>query len=136
MISEHNKNRARKHMGYGAVQQSATFQLGVPAGVQTAFMIEGAWARILPSAEDEFVRILNRLDTTEEQIFEDTENLAALKIGNIELNPKEFEQLIQRYRYWQGQLANMLQVAPNPFDQRPILGMGYGGGGGMNAPVG
>jgi hypothetical protein len=39
---------------------------------------------------------------------------------------------VQRYQYWQGELANMLQVPPNPFDQRF---RGYGGGAGINISV-
>jgi hypothetical protein len=117
------------------VQQSATFQLGVPAAVETAFMVEGTWNRILPSAEGHFRQTLDKLDKLECEILESDEDLRAKKMGDIELNDKLFEQLLQRYRHWQGQLANMLQIAPNPFDQRPGLGQGYGGGGPMNVPV-
>jgi hypothetical protein len=122
-------------MGYGQVQESSTYVLGVPAGVQTAFMIENAWERILPSAEREFLRILDRLDFVEHQVEENQENLAVKKLSEIEMNDSEFEKLMQRYMYWQGKLANMLQVPPNPYDQRPILGSGYNGAGGMNVPV-
>lgn len=133
MISEVDKNRCRRHLGYGKVQQSATFQLGVPAGVQTAFMVEGTWARILPSAEKDFRETLDRLDATAAQIFDSQGDLEVSKVGNIELNDKMFERLVQRYQFWQGELANMLQIPPNPFDQRFA---GYGrGGGGINVPV-
>lgn len=118
MITEHDKVRARGHTGYGGVQQSSTFVLGVPAGVQTAFMIEGAWERLLPSMEAEFSKLLDKLDRVECQIEENMEDLAVTKIGDIEINKTEFEQLVQRYQYWQGKLCNLLQVPPNPFDQR------------------
>jgi hypothetical protein len=132
-VTERDRNRARGHMGYGGVQQSSTFVLGVPAGVQTAFMIEGAWARILPSAEGAFVELLDKLDRVEHQMEENQDDLAVKKLGNIETNLEEFEGLLKRYFYWQGKLANLLQVPPNPFDQRFA---GYsGGGGGINASV-
>lgn len=133
MISEEDKVRARGHMGYGGVQESSTFVLGVPAAVQTAFMIEGAWSRILPSHERAFSDLLDKLDEIECQVMGNTGNLATLKVGNIEMNPREFEQLLERYRYWQGKLSNMLQVPPNPFDSRPLLS--GAGGGGLNVPV-
>lgn len=135
MISEEDKVRGRHHLGYGGVQEAATFVLGVPAAVQTAFMIEGAWSRILPSTEHLFRNLLDRLDGIECQLLEDQPNLAATAVGEIKLNGKEFEMLLQQYRHWQGALANMLQVPPNPFDQRPLLGSGYGGGGSMNVPM-
>jgi hypothetical protein len=135
MISEQDKVRARHHLGYGGVQQSATFQLGVPAAMQTAFMIEGTWARILPSHEKMFVNLLDRMDAVERQIIENQGDLAVEKIGEITVNLKQFEMVLQQYKHWQGAVANMLQVPPNPFDQRPLLGQGYNGGGGMNVPV-
>jgi hypothetical protein len=131
-VTEHDRNRARKHLGYGQVQAAATFVLGVPAAVETAFMIEGAFDRILPSAESFFREVLDKLDETGRQIFESQSSIEAKKIGNIEINDKMFEQLVQRYQYWQGELANMLQVPPNPFDQRF---RGYGGGAGINISV-
>lgn len=133
-ISEHDKNRCRVHLGYGQVQQSSTFVLGVPAAVQTAFMIEGTWARILPSAEKQFISTLDRLDQIYERIFESVDNLDAKKVGNIELNDRQFQQLLERYRFFQGVVANSLQIPPNPFDQR-FSGYGDGGAGGMNIPV-
>lgn len=132
MIPEYDKVRCRGHMGYGGVQQASTFVLGIPAGVQTAFMIEGAWERILPSMEAEFCKLLDKLDRVECQIEENMEDLAVEKIGEITVNLKEFEHLMTRYRYWQGKLANLLQVPPNPFDQRFEA---WGGGGSMNVHV-
>ncbi len=136
-ISEAQKVRARHHMGYGGVTQASTFVLGVPAGVQTAFMIEGAWARILPSHESFFETILTRLDEIDQQIEDDTANVAADAIDEIKLRKDEFQQLIIRYKHWQGALANMLQVPPNPFDMRPFIGAGYGNasGPGLYIPV-
>ena len=135
MLTEQDKVRARTHMGYGGVQQAQTFIQGVPAAVQTAFMIEGALNRLLPESEPVLRNLLDRLDGIETQILEDQGDYAAVKVGSIEVNLKEFQHLIVQYQHWQGQLANLLQVPPNPFDQRPMLGPGYGGGGGMNVPV-
>jgi hypothetical protein len=134
-IAEADKVRARGHLGYGGVQQSATFLLGVPAAVQTAFMVEGTWARILPSHEARFRQLLDNMDGIEAQMLDDQGDYAAEQVGSIKVNLREFDMLIRQYRYWQGALANMLQIAPNPFDQRIGLGMGYNGGGGMNVSV-
>jgi hypothetical protein len=135
MLSEQQKVRARHHLGYGGVQQAQTFVLGVPAGVQTAFMIEGALNRLMPQSEATFEALLQRLDGIEAQVLGDQPNLAAKKVGTIEVNTDEFKQLIVQYQHHQGALSNMLQIPPNPFDQRPLLGAGYSGGGGMNVPV-
>lgn len=135
MITDDEKVRARHHLGYLNVGSASTFVLGVPAAVQTQFMIEGAFSKILPAAEARFRKTLQFLDDIEEQIVENTENVAATGVDEINLNPNEFKDLLTRYRHWQGGLANMLGIVPNPFDQRPMLGAGWGGGGGMNVRV-
>lgn len=134
-IGEQDKVRARHHLGYINAQSQATFVLGIPAAVQTQFVAEGAFNKILPSAEPLFLSLLDRMDAVECQIFGNTENLAADKVGEIELRKDEFAQLIVRYKHWQGAIGNMLGVPPNPFDARPLLGSGYNGGGGMNVRV-
>ena len=135
MLTEQEKMSARRHMGYGGVQQASSFALGIPAGVQTAFMIEGSLNRLMPEAEPVFRDIIARLDGIEAQIAEDQGNIAVTKLGSLEINLEEFKQLItQQYVHWQGALANLLQCVPNPYDFRPWLGSGYGGGR-LNASV-
>lgn len=128
MLTDDEKIRARMHMGYLNVQQASTFVLGVPAGVQTQFVIEGALQKVIPAAEPLLRTLLTRLDAVDEQIVENMENLAVNKVDEIELREDEFKQLIIRYRHWQGALANLLGVPPNPFDQRPYLAGGQSGG--------
>ena len=135
MIAEQDKVRARHHMGYLNVGSAQTFVLGIPAAVQTQFTIEGAFSKVLPQAEAKFLDLLNKLDSIEVQIDENTENVAVDRVDEIELRKDEFRQLIIRYQHWQGALGNLLGVTPNPFDQRPWLGQGYNGGGGVNVSV-
>jgi uncharacterized protein YdcH (DUF465 family) len=123
-------------MGYLQVQEASTFVLGVPAATQTQFVIEGAFTKVLPSAEARFRRLLDLMDRVEDQIEDNTENVAVDRVDEIELRKDELTQLIKRYKYWQGSLSNLLGVPPNPFDARVGLGAGYNGGGsGVNVPV-
>ncbi len=123
-------------MGYLNVTDAQTFILGVPAAVQTQFMIEGALNRILPQAVPMFRDFLDKLDGIEAQVVENQDALVVSSLGDIKINPDEFKSLIQRYKYWQGNLANLLCCQPNPFDQRPLLGAGWSGSNtGINVPV-
>lgn len=131
-LTEDEKNRARQHCGYLSVQESQTFQLGIPAGVQTQFVIEGALNRLLPSAERDFRKKLDQLDSIADMIFEDADTLIALKVGTIELNPKQFRQLVQRYLWGVNWICNMLGVQRNPFDKRFD---DFASGTGINVPV-
>lgn len=134
-LTEEEKVDVRRHLGYLNVQEAQTFVLGVPAGVQTQFIVEGAMQKLLASAEPMLRRYLIALNNIECQIMENTENLAVENIGQIKVNLKEFEMVLQRYKYWQGSLGNLLGVPPNPYDMRPWLGAGWTGGGGVNVPV-
>ena len=136
VISPEDAQRARNHMGYGGVSQTGTFQIGIPAATQTSFMIETSLANMLPEALDGFLRTLERLDVIEEDMFGNFDAHTVSKIGNIEINDKAFQRKLRFYRHWQGTLANILQCPPNPYDQRPGLGPGWGnGGGGINVGV-
>jgi hypothetical protein len=131
VISEEDKQRARIHTGYLSVQSSQTFVMGVPAAVQTQFVIEGAWARILPSAEASVVKILDTLDRLLEKIEDSAEDDEVLEIGSIKLDPKAFQKLLRRYWWWQGMLCNLLGVPPNAYDMRKSTW----GGSSINVPV-
>lgn len=133
MLTDQEKVDGRRHMGYLNVQESATFLLGVPAATQTQFLIEVALNKILPAAENTYRRFIDALNGIECQILENQPNLAAKKVGTIEINSDEFKLIMNQYRFWQGQLANMLGIPVNPFDQRP--GFGESGGNGINVPV-
>jgi hypothetical protein len=132
-LTDEEKIRVRRHLGYLNVTAVSTFSLGVPAAMQTQFIIEGAMNRLLPEAYDEARRLLTILDGVEQQIVEDQELLAVSKVDEIDIRPDEFKQLVKQYLWWQASLANMFGVPPNPFDQRFSP---YGGGGmGINVNV-
>jgi len=130
-ISSTNRVKARHHMGYGGVTQAQTFILGVPAATQQQFMIENALNQLLPESLPKFEEILKQLDGIEERIWKAIGNFEANKVGNIEVNTKADQDMIRGYLFFQGALANMLLVPPNPNDMRPWIG----GSGGINAPV-
>jgi hypothetical protein len=125
--------RVRKHMGYLGVEQSQTFSLGIPAAVQTQFVIEGAMNKLLPESFDEVRRLLGIMDGVEDQIIEDQELLVVTKVDEIDIRQDEFKQLVRQYTWWQATLGNMLGVTPNPFDQR--FAMWGVGASGINASV-
>lgn len=130
-MTEQQKVQTRKHLGYPNVSTVDTFVLGTPAGVQTFFIIEHAMDHLPVAAESQLQRYLDNLEAVEFQIFDDTETLVASKVGSIDLNPKEFEKVIERYDFIRNGLANLLGVYPNPYDKR----FGTGGAGSINARV-
>lgn len=130
MLTPEERVRIRHHLGYMNVSSVATFVLGSPAAVETAFMIEGAMDRVLPQAIPLVRELLIKLDATEAQSFDNQENHAVDSLGDITINKEEFEQLAGRYRYWQGRLANVLGIVVNPYSK-----VASDAGGGVGTPV-
>lgn len=130
-FTEDEKVKIRHHLGYLNVEAAQTFQLGIPAATQTQFIVEGAMNRILAEAEPLARKHLERLDAIEEQIMCNIDNVELLKADEVEFNPKAFNRLLDRYRFFQSALANTLGCYPNPYDQRFDGALG----GGVNVPV-
>lgn len=134
-LSLQEKVKVRHHLGYLNVEESQTFALGTPASVETQFMIEGAMNRVLPEAVPEVRRLLQVLDSIEEQQIMNLELIQVKKLGEIEINStgedREQKQLVQVYDRWVESLANLIGSYRNPFDKR----LGKLGSGGINVAV-
>ncbi len=129
-LADEEKVQIRHHLGFMNAQEAATFVLGVPASLETQFVIEAAFTKILPAALGLVRKLLARCEATEAQYFDDQENLAVEQVGSIKLRADEGEQLMQvggRYDYWRQGLANALGIWCNPYDRRFALGAGTSG---------
>ncbi len=129
-LTDEEKVRIRHHLGFLNVAPVATFVLGSPAAIDAQFIIESAMEKVLVAALPLVRRLLGFLDATENQRFEDQENLAVDRIGSIELREDEQDALAKNYQYWQGRLVNALGIVVNPYSKVP-----GDGGGGINSPV-
>jgi hypothetical protein len=118
-LTDEEKTKIRYHLGYNpAVQQAQSFVLGIPAGIQTTFMIEGAMNRVLVSALPEVRRHLAILERFENQMLDDAELLAVEQVDEIHVRKDEQEALWKLYYRWVRSLAGLFGVVPNPFDGR------------------
>lgn len=131
ILTDEEKVRIRHAMGYLNVQEASTFVLGVPAAVQTQFMIEGAWDKVLPAASTILRRMLCRCEEVEAEVFGGLDLAQVTQVSEIQVNPKRLMELAKHYRLAQESIANLLGVPPNPYDMRSWLRTG----GGMSVPV-
>lgn len=121
-LSPEERERVRTHLGYTSTAPVSSIAFGVPRGGESLYMVESAMNNLLVVAEGRVRETLGRLDTTLDRINGAEERLAARSIGEIETNPDEIKMLWRSYRSWQEQLANVLGVYPNRFDQRMMGG--------------
>ena len=133
MLTTEEIVNARHHCGYPNVSAVATYSLGIPAAMQTTFMIEGALVRVLQEAEKKFRDLLAKLDRAECKVEEILEAIVLSKAEDVEYNQAALQRNAQIYKIWQQSLTNMLGIVPNPYDQREWLQTGSAGG--LNVPV-
>ncbi len=68
-------------------------------------------------------RDLCELRDIERQMSTSRRRLKASKLGELTMNPKEFNQLKQHLVYWQGRLGDDLGGYPNPFGSGVASGL-------------
>lgn len=135
VLNEEEKVRVRYHTGYLNVSAVQTFALGTPASVETQFIIEGAMNKILESALPLVRELIQKCDSTRQQMFEQQENIQVTKLGELVINSTGIDrgqmQLREVYFDWVNQLCNAMGVKQNPY-RADTLGQS---GGGINVGV-
>lgn len=126
VVTEDEKVRARHHLGYVDVEAVQSFNAGIPAAMQTTFMIEGALNRLLPAAYEKFQQFLCRLDAVEEEVFCGIDLASVDQLDTLKIRSDRLRELSRYYKIAQEGLANMLGVPPNPWDARSWLSTGSG----------
>jgi hypothetical protein len=110
---------------------AASVHLGFPASSQPMYLLEGAYDKLTQHGIESVRRDLCECESIERQLSGARGRMKAVKVGNIEANQKETNQLRQELLWWSLTMANDLGCGPNPFSAMAVLG----GGGGRNARV-
>lgn len=118
VLSDDEKSRIRMHMGYPDIQAAATFLLGFPATIETAYIIEVMMNQVREQALPQLRRILDVLDTFDLQDVDDLSVHVASRVGEIDVNHDEHKLIDTRYDRWLGRLENLIGCSRNPFDKR------------------
>lgn len=95
-------------MGYLSVTPASAITFGLPAPIQTLFLVDSAINRLVPEAEDRVRKLLSILDNIECKMVEWQDYLAASKVDNLEIRPDNIEQLEWEYSRWASRLADEL----------------------------
>lgn len=117
-LSDAERERVRYHLGYLSVAPAAALQLGLPAPVQTLFVVENAMNNLLVVGEDRVRRMLGTLDGIECRLIDAQDRLAATSLDDLHLNPNEPDALEREYDRWANRLANQLGCPLYPYAKR------------------
>lgn len=110
--------RIRRFLSYPSwVSLASSIQLGYPAASQPLFLVDDAFRRLTPEAENLVRGDLAECECCEKQLSEARTRLKARRLGELELNPNEHRQVRRELLWWTTRLADDLGVIANPFSQ-------------------
>lgn len=129
MLSDADKERARYHLGYMTVIVASSFAFGVPQSTQVQFMFESAITRVMPESEQRVINVLDELDKIECLLAQSARDLFARRIGDLEPNLSQPDDVEREYVRWACRLGDMLGVPPYPYSKRfeSLSGVGRAG---------
>jgi len=131
------KQRIRYHMGYANISPMIAMINGVARPQQTSFLIDVALENVLADTIPYVMRIVQQMDSIEDEIGEARAYLAVEKVDTIVLRGAErgytHTDLLEReYVRWSNRLADILGCPKYPFAARFN---GSSTGGGVNARI-
>lgn len=136
-LSDSDRARVRRHLGYPNVSMVPTRALGVPALSQPLYLVESAMDRLLPEAADYVRQVIDVMEGIQAQIVDANRRLKAQQLGELKLRrtndePTEQELLWGRYGEWATVLSDELAAPINPYSAK-FRQLGLAGYGGMQA---
>jgi hypothetical protein len=102
------RERIRYHMGYLNVQPAASITYGLPAPIQTLFVVELSMDKILPEAEDRVRKLLTILDGIECKEVDGQDYLVAAQLEQLTIREDHIDKLEWEYCRWAARLADTL----------------------------
>lgn len=118
-LTDDEKARIRRHLGYPNVGMAASMQYGIPKPLSVAFLLETAMNQLLEQAVPIAREILGTLDELTARLGADAADLLEVKrLGTIEPNPDNPKDLQALRLYWIWELADTFGVPPYGFSRR------------------
>lgn len=117
------KERVRYHMRYPQITSGVLIAAGVLYAGTSQSIIENMMNHVNELTIPRVVRILDILDSIEQQIVDANERLQVDKADVVTLNRIEHSQLESTYIRWQGKLSEILSVPVNPNTPNAASGM-------------
>lgn len=132
-FSDEEKTEILRFLGYPDWRSLASsIQLGYPAASQPMFLVVDSFKRLTPTARQAIRGDLKELRCIESQMAEARLRFRAVKLENMELNPKEPAMLREELKYWTMRLEDDFGVKRNPYSTFAMGGLP----GGINAKIG
>lgn len=110
------------------VSLAQSIQLGYPAASQPAFLVDDAFHRLTPDAEESVRKDLAECECIEQQLSDARSRFRARRLGELELNQAEPKMLRHELLWWTTRLGDDLGVVPDPYSQMIYTALSNQGG--------
>lgn len=121
-LSEDEKARVRRHLGYPEVSTNVVYTAGLSTPTMALAMIESAMTRLSVEGVGRVRELLDVLDMLEKKMLKAACYVTVNRIGDIEMRPANGMQgtdlLEKEYIRWMKRLADCIGVAPHPFSSK------------------
>ena len=128
-FTDAEKARVKHFLSYPDwVSMAQSIQLGYPAASQPAFLVDDAFHRLTPHAENSVRINLQECECIERELSGARSRFRAKRMGELELNDQEPKMLRHELLWWTTRLADDLGVLPDPYSQMIFTQLNNSGG--------
>lgn len=126
MFDPAEKEQILYHMGYLGVSPAAAITFGLPAPVQTLFLVQSAIERVLPHSEDRIRQHVKILDDIECKMQGGQDFLVVNRVDSTEIREDHIDKLEDEYCRWASRLSDILgaPLYPGSAKFRRLFGVG------------
>ena len=102
------RERIRYHLGYLEVSPAPSITFGIPALIQTNFLVERAMDLVIPAAEERVLKLIDVLDVIECRMIDGQKYLIASQLDSLTIRQDQIDKLEDEYSRWASRLADIL----------------------------
>lgn len=112
------------YLGYLEVNRTGVFVGGQPQTIEVVQKLQTSLDNLTPNGATSCTDLLTKLSTLYAGLFSVTSHFQAIKAGELELQPKEFQMRLEQYNFFRRMLAVQLDVALDPNTEADAGGSG------------
>lgn len=131
-LTEEEKEKIRRHMGYPGTSTASTLAMGLPTSLEFNHLVEAQMDRLREAAIPIARELIDTMDGLLQAKKEAVDLLAVSQLDTIKIRSDQIDQIDRQYFQWACQLADLLRAPLYPGAEKFKR---FLGGGGVNIRV-
>lgn len=129
LLTSDQERKCYLYLGYLEVNRTGVFVGGQPQTTEVTQKLQASLDNLTPNGATSATDLLTTLDGLYLKLKGVDDSFIAIKAGEIELQPAEWDKRMRQYNFFRRQLAVQLDVALDPYTEADEAG-----GGGCQGP--